>query len=123
MISSYWKSCAGNIKIDFYYVAGGASDFQMCRYFFAQKSEKGVVWELRPSKKFGGDGVSRKKGNNTQPDSGPLTQQEIRVNMKTFAAFMARMIEKYGDEVMEEIETERAAKQAADGSAVEEAGS
>ena len=66
--------------------------------------------------------MSRKKGNNTQPDSGPLTQQEIRVNMKTFAAFMARMIEKYGDKVLEEIEAERAAKQAADGSAAEEAG-
>ena len=62
-------------------------------------------------------------GKKKQLASGPLTQQEIRVNMKTFAAFMARMIEKYGDEVLEEIEAERAAKQAADSSAVEEAGS
>ena len=62
-------------------------------------------------------------GKKKQPDSSPLTQQEIRVNMKTFAAFMARMIEKYGDEVLEEIEVERAAKQAADSSAAEEAGS
>ena len=67
--------------------------------------------------------MSRKKGNSTQPDSGPLTQQEIRVNMKTFAAFMARMIEKYGDEVLKEIEMERAAKQVAYDSAAEEAGS
>lgn len=37
-------------------------------------------------------------------DNGRLTEREGKVNMEKCAEFLARMIQKYGDEVLEEIE-------------------
>lgn len=36
-----------------------------------------------------------------------LLDRQTEINMNNFASFMAKMIEKYGDELLEEIESEK----------------
>ena len=44
-------------------------------------------------------------------DTGRLTEKQARLNMEKCAEFLARMIQKYGDAVLSEIEERNAQRQ------------
>ena len=44
-------------------------------------------------------------------DTGRLTKKQARLNMEKCAEFLARMIQKYGEEVLRELEKEKQNKE------------